>query len=263
MKLETFDRKEWLARRWDYQRGQHVSVYGPNGVGKTETGFSLLQHTPGIPWTALVMKPRDPTPARWTRELAAKEISHYPPPLRWPWQERPPGHTLWPRQSLTDHAADELLLYNEFSKCLQGAYKNGDQIVFADEIAGLCGLPTPKGRVPLRRYCTAIWARGRAMGCGLWSASQRPFGDQGDTVVPQHMHSEASHWIIGRDPDPRNRNRTAQISGADPAVVADAIGDLQLHPIPDENGTVNYVSELLHAMKGGPNGAYLCKVMPW
>lgn len=262
MRLEEFDRAEWLSRRWDYQRGQHVSIYGPNGVGKTRVGFSLLKATPGIPAVALVMKPRDPEPARGTRELGFRETGHWPPE-RWPWQAKPPGHTLWPRQSLTDHGADEALLYNEFSRCLQDCYKHGDRIVFADEIAGLCDIPAPKGKVPLSRHCSAIWMRGRAMGTGLWAATQRPFGDAGTTGIPQHMHSEASHWIIGRDPDPRNRVRTAQISGADPAVIAEAIASLRLHPVVDANGVTNYVSELLHAMKGGPNGAYLCKVMPW
>lgn len=263
MRIEELDRAEWLGRRYDYQRGQHVAIYGPTGTGKTETGFSLLEHTPGIPWRTLVMKPRDATVARWTRKLGARETGHWPPPAKWPWQERPTGHTVWPRQSLSDHAADDLLLYNEFSACMQDSYKAGDCILFADEIAGVCDVPTPKGRVPLRRHVTAILTRGRAMGCGLMGATQRPFSDQGTIGVPQHLHSEASHWIIARDPDPRNRMRAAQISGADPRVVAGAIESLRLHPIEGPDGTVNYVSELLHAMKGGPQGAYLCKVMPW
>jgi len=263
MQLETFDRQEWLGRRWDYQPGQHVAIYGPTGVGKSETGFALLERTPGIPWRALVMKPKDATASRWTRELGARETGHWPPPAKWPWQATPPGHTLWPRQSLTDYDADELLLYNEFSRCLTESYAKGDCIVFADEVAGLCDIATPKGKVPIRNRVTRILTRGRAMKCGLWGATQRPFSDQGTIGVPQHMHSEASHWIIGRDPDPRNRMRTAQISGADPREIGAHIDGLQLHPIPAEDGTINYVSELLHAMKGGPRGAYLCKVMPW
>jgi hypothetical protein len=262
VKLETFDRPEWLTRRWDYQDGQHVSIYGPNGVGKTRTLFELLKHTPGVSPRTLVMKPRDVEPAKWTRALGYQETGHWPPPRKL-FEGKPPGYTLWPRQSLTDHAADEALLYREFAACLQDSYKRGDCIVAADEIAGLCDIPTPKGKVPLARHCSAIWMRGRAMGCGMWAATQRPFGDAGTTGIPQHMHSEASHWIIGRDPDPRNRGRVGQISGADPAVVAEAVAGLRLHPIEAPDGTVNYVSELLHAMKGGPNGAYLCKVMPW
>lgn len=264
MRLERFDRPEWFGRRWDYQRGQMVTILGPTGVGKSRTGFELLRATPGIPATALVMKPRDPEPARWTRVLGYKETEHWPPPSRWPWQSKPPGYTLWPRQSLTDHAADEALLYREFSRCLQDVYKQGDQIVFADEVAGLCELPAPAGKVPMRRYLTAIWARGRAMGVGLFAATQRPYGDQGGPGVPQHLYSAASHLLIGRDPDARNRRRFAEIAGGvDPAMIDAAVGQLRLHPITGPDGVTNYVSELLHVMKGGPRGAYLSVVMPW
>jgi hypothetical protein len=262
MQIERFDRAHWLNTRWDYQRGQMVTILGPTGVGKSRTGFELLKHTPGIPATALVMKPRDPEPARWTRALGYREVPSWPPPPRWPWQEKPPGYTLWPRQSLTDHAADEALLYREFSKCLQDIYAHGDQIAFADEVAGLCDLPTPPGQVPLRRHLSAIWSRGRAMGVGLWAATQRPYGEQGSQGVPQHLYGAASHLLLGRDPEARNRKRFGEIGGVDPGVIESAVMQLRLHPI-ESGGVVNYVSELLHVMKGGPHGAYLCVVMPW
>lgn len=262
MRLQCFDRAEFKSQRWDYQLGQSVAILGPTGVGKTRTGFEFLQATPGIPVTALVMKPRDPEPAKWTRILGFKETAHWPPPPRWPWQERPPGITLWPHQSLTDHAADEALLYREFSTCLQDVYKQGDQIIFADEVAGLCDIPTPQGKVAIKRHLNAIWSRGRAMGVGLWGATQRPFGDQGTTGISQHLLGSSSHLLMGRDPDRRNRQRYSEIGGLDPGLVEAALSELRLHPV-ESGGVVNYVSDLLHVMKGGPRGAYMCIVRPW
>lgn len=254
MLLAKFDRTEWLNRRWDYHRGQHVTLIQPTGGGKTYLAFQLLQHT-GLPATALVMKPKDPEPARWTRVLGYKEVPHWPPPPRWPWQEQPAGYTLWPRQSLTDLDADDALLRGEFGKALLHAYSHGDQIVFADEVGGLCELRLQK---PLK----ALWMRGRSMGAGLWAATQKPSGDQGGPPVPTYLYSAASHLFLGYDPTRANRQRFSEIGGVDGAAVAAAVEQLRLHRI-ESGGDVNYVSEQLHIMKGGPRGAYMCVIMPW
>jgi hypothetical protein len=254
MRLEVFDRQEFLRHRWDYQPGQHVTFIQPTGGGKTFWAHQLLQRT-GIPATTLVMKPRDPEPARWTRVLGYREVQHWPPPPRWPWQAKPNGYTLWPRQSLTDLDADEALLAREFGKALLHAYKHGDQVVFADEVGGLCELR-------LQKHLKALWMRGRSMGAGLWAATQKPSGDQGGPPVPTYLYSAASHLFLGYDPTDMNRKRFGEIGGVDGAVVSAAVGRLRLHPV-ESGGVVNYVSEQLHIMKGGPRGAYMCVIMPW
>lgn len=255
MRLEEFDRAELLRRRWDYNDGEHVTAIQPTGGGKTYLMYQLLEAT-GKPSVGLVMKPRDPEPAKWTRQLGFKEIGHWPPPSKWPWQDRPPGYTLWPRQSLTDLDADEALLQREFAACLGHVYARGDQIAFCDEVQGLCELK-------LQKQLKALWTRGRAMGAGLWCATQKPSGDQGGPPVPTYLYSAASHLFLGRDPTEMNRKRFAEIGGVDARIVNEAVAGLRLHPIESADGRVNYVSEQLYIRKGGPMGAYLCKVMPW
>jgi hypothetical protein len=257
VRLESFDRAEFLNRRFDYQRGEHVSLIQPTGGGKTHTAFSLLRQVagPGLPGLALVMKPRDPEPARWTRELGWREVGYWPPPARWPWQAAPSGYTLWPRQSLRDIEADEALLAEQFGRALGHAYQHGDMIVFADEVQGLCELR-------LQKHLRALWTRGRAMGAGLWCATQKPSGDQGGPPVPTYLYSAPSHLFLGRDPDRRNRDRFSEIGGVDPRIIHEAVAGLRLHPL-EADGVTNYVSEQLYLRKGGPAGAYMCVVMPW
>jgi hypothetical protein len=142
MALARFTRAEFLAERWNHQPGESVFLCQPSQGGKTHWAFDLLDHTPHVrPPVALVMKPRDPTPAEWTRRLGWKETPVWPPPPVPPWQDKPPGYTLWPRHSLSLDPASITRtnehLKRQFEACLMDAYKRGDRVVFVDEIYGL------------------------------------------------------------------------------------------------------------------------------
>lgn len=254
MRLARFDRGDFLDNYWDYQPGEHVTSIMPTGGGKTYMNFQLLEKTP-IPAVTLVMKPKDAEPAMWTRRLGYKEVGHWPPPKPWPWQDKPRGYTLWPKQTLTDLDRDDEILRTEFSKALLHVYKHGDQIAFADEVGGLCELK-------LQKHLKALWMRGRSMGAGLWAATQKPSGDQGGPPVPTYLYSAATHLFLGYDQTKMNRQRFGEIGGVDPRMVEDAVMSLRLHPITSKSGVTNYVSEQLYIRKGGPNGAYMCVIGP-
>jgi hypothetical protein len=251
--IARIDREEFLRSYWSYEPGEHVTSVCPTGGGKTHLVCQLLQHTP-ITATMLVMKPRDSTPAEWTRRLGYKEIPSWPPRPELPWRDPPRGYTLWPKQSLTDLDADDALLASEFGKALLHAYRHGDQIVFADEIGGLCELK-------LQKHLKALWMRGRGMGAGLWAATQKPSGDQGGPPVPTYMYSAATHLFLGYDRTKANRQRFGEIGGVDGRMIEDIVMGLRLHPI-TVHGVTQHVSEQLYMKKGGPAGAYMCIVGP-
>lgn len=251
--LTRLDRQEFLDHFWDYQPGEHVTFIQPTGGGKTHLACQLLGAS-GVPATMLVMKPRDPVPAQWTQRLGYKEIGHWPPPQKWPWQEKPPGYTLWPKQSLTDLDADDELLAKEFGNALLHAYRKGDQVVFADEVGGLCELK-------LQKHLKALWMRGSGMGAGLWAATQKPSGDQNGPAVPTYMYSAPVHLFLGHDRDRRNRQRFGEIGGIDGRTVEEAVMGLRLFPV-NVNGVTKHVSEQLYIRKGGPSGAYMCVIGP-
>src|ERR1700734_899191 len=102
MGLARFSRREFFGERWDYQPGEQVFIIQPSQGGKTRFMYDLMMAPPHRnPPVALVMKPRDPTPALMTAKHGWKEIRTWPPPRRMPWSERPPGYTLWPRHTLS------------------------------------------------------------------------------------------------------------------------------------------------------------------
>lgn len=260
MALAHYSRREFTEQRWNYSPTEHVFWCAPTQAGKTRFAYDLMHATPlAKPPVALVMKPRDPTPAECTRRLGWREIQAWPPPTRLPWQPRPPGYTLWPKHHLSldpgSIEATNKLLKTQFERCLMGAYQRGDQQVLVDEIWGLlaeCDMGTT---------VNALLTRGGGMKAGLWYATQKPGGIVG-APLPGYVFNSPTHLFLGYDPVASNRKRFADIGGINTALVMETVGQLQTHPVNTPGGSA-HVSEFLYINKNGPRGGYMAIVEPF
>jgi len=257
MSLQTFNRKEFFGERWNPQPGEQVFIIEPSQGGKTHFAYDLLNNTEHVkPPVALVMKPRDPTPAKMTKKWGWREIQSWPPPKVMPWQDKPPGYTLWPKHSLSlDPASIKATnehIKRQFERCLMGAYKRGDQVVFVDEIYGLLA------ELGMKQVIEALSTRGSGMKAAMWYATQKPGGTIGASM-PGHLFNNPTHLFIGYDPVANNRKRFSEIGGINTSLVMEEVGNLQVTPIQTPHG-LKPVSELLYINKNGPRGGYLCKV---
>ena len=244
-RLRVLDRGPFIRRRWNYRRGQHVTGIAPTQDGKTTLFFQLLQQTarPDLPAVVLVMKPRDPVPAAWTRHLGFIEVPSWPPRNRRPWEKPPPGYTLWPPHSFIV-TIDNKRMTEEFTKAIRWAYQRGNCIVFADEVYGLLAELDD-----LDDDLIALWSRGGGMGTGLWAATQRPAGSAGHGI-PGFMYSNTQHLFFARDPDARSRQRYGEIGGVDPQLIARGVLSLRKY-------------EFLYINKGDERGGpYLAIIRP-
>jgi hypothetical protein len=220
---EHFDLEEFRTKRFDYKPGNHVSFFGPTQVaGKTTLGFALLETVarPELPATVLCMKHSDRVVSGWTRRLGFEEAAYWPPRRKWPWQDKPPGYTLWPRQTLTDIERDNRVISSQFLAAITHNRQHTPSITFADELYGLLAeLNLPKQGLPMRTMLTAVVTRDSVAGHGLWYASQKPSGTQG-VSVPGFFFNSAEHMFLSKDGEERNRRRYGEIAcGIDPALI--------------------------------------------
>jgi len=259
-RLARFNRREFFGERWHYSHREQVFICQPTQGGKTQFGWELLSATPHIkPPVALVMKPRDPTPARMTQRFGWKEIQGWPPPQRWPWQAQPPGYTLWPKHSLSmDPASIERTnahIKAQFERCMMDTYRKGDRVIFVDEIFGLLS------ELAMQQVISALSNRGAGMQAPIWYASQKGSGTTG-APMPGYLFNNPRHLFFGYDSVAGNRKRFSEISGVNTALVMEEVSGLQ--PVPMRNGAeTSYISPLLYVNKNGPDGGWMCIVEPW
>lgn len=223
--VTVMSRRELLNQVWDYRAGDHVTFVGRTQSGKTTLAFQLLARIPeAVVPIVLVMKPRDPTVDRWTKQLGYKRTSVWPPARsskRVPRQYRPPGWVVWP--NLGDIEQDDATTRELFHRALADSYAQAarrspeDRAIFADEVVGIAS------QLGLKRDLDRLWMQGAGMGLGLWAGAQRPF------ELPQHGLSQAMHLFLARDDDKRNRERFGEIGGADPDMVMQLTASLRQH----------------------------------
>lgn len=224
--IEAFRR-----RHFDYRAGHHVAIFGPTQIaGKSTLSFALqeavIERDPEIHPVTLCMKHKDRVVSYWTRRLGYRETPSWPPEPKFsempPFGHKPPGHTLWPHQSLTDPDADNELLQRQFAKAIVFNRKNTPSITNANELYGLLAeLSRAKDRagrrmIAMRPLLTAIITRDSIAGHALWYESQKPSGTQGISI-PGFFFNSAEHMFLSRDGEERNRARYGEIAcGIDP-----------------------------------------------
>lgn len=220
VEVVRYGREEFLAEVWDYKAGEHVTILAPSGGGKTHLGYQLLEvtATPELPAVVLVMKPRDETAAKFTRRARFRTVRRWPPPVSSAVHGKSPGWVLWPSHTF-DPDVDDARQKVIFGRAILMCYKRGRRIIFADETYSLEN-ELPQGG--LTKQIRTVHTKGRSMGCGMWSASQR-------AAYINRWAYQAHHLFLGGETDEDAQKRLAEIGAAvDKRLVRDTVARMRM-----------------------------------
>ena len=196
--------------RWE--AGEHVSMVGPTGSGKTTLARGILDRRSYV--VALGTKPEDKTLAGLIRDEKWKRISAWPPPpigIR-----KTQRVVLWPQFRQPEDIVNQRY---QLDLALRSMFTQGHWCVFADELYYLC--KTLKLQALLEMY----WTQGRSIGLSLIGGTQRP------AHVPLMMYDQATHLFFWKDNDETNLRRVGGLGALNARTVRDAVAGLAKHDV--------------------------------
>lgn len=229
--IQLFGSDDFLANRWDILDGEHVTILGSSGAGKTVLARRLMLPTLNTERLSLTLgfKPEDEELTRTAKILGHPIVPSFPPSSvrRFLSSRQPTGYVIWPQPPMAEDPDEyEHQLATVFNRTIAHAYalkrrkKSVHFNIFADEAVELAELTEERedarGKrkaLPVERWMNAVWSRGRSLGVGMWAATQRPAG------LPLKAY-QAHHLFLAYEPDARNRQRFAEIGGVDPKLVS-------------------------------------------
>lgn len=212
--------RTFFARK--HQLGEHVSIEGPTGSGKTLLGLLLLEargerttvNKRPVHITVMCNKNRDATTqtlvnAGWPRIRDLRD---------WP-----PGYgdeqvVLWPAYGDPETVAKRQR--EIFGPALREIFSSGNQIAYVQE-AQYFADPLPDG-LGLRGTMTRIWGEARSSGLTMFADTQRP------VAVPVKMWTEP-YWLFLFRPEDEDDLKLIAARSGQKQLVLDVLPTLGNH----------------------------------
>lgn len=197
--------KAYFFRQW--QQGEHVSLIGPTGQGKTTLALELLPRRNYV--VALGTKPRDSTLIKLQKQ-GYRRIRK--------WNDRKLSHRLllWPP---IGHEKDTAGQYREFTYALNKMYGDGSWTIFIDEARYFAEM------LKMRRILILLWTQGRSNKITVVAGCQRP------AFVPTEIYDQATHIFLWGDNDENNLKRIGGIGSLNAKEVKLAVAKLPKYHI--------------------------------
>ena len=210
--VEVIPRKEFLHEFGsDYHHGQHVSLFGPTGRGKSTLCFELLGVviTPDTPVISLhgKIKGRDPVIEKAAKRYHLRTVPRLPSKTRCAYdrKRRWNGYIIVPLEKPTSPAKEKALLHEAFQDAISRNY----QTTKRNTITHINEAHQTQADLRLKEDVEAPLMRGGPDNA-VWSECQR------GAYLSYHTYNAPEHVFIFHDPDKSNRKRYADFGMEDP-----------------------------------------------
>jgi len=193
--------------RW--QQGEHVSMIGPTGLGKTTLAVRLIDLDKRKHVLFVATKPRDSViPTLKKRGFAI--VRSWPEHID---AEIANKIVLWPKfrkptKAETKHQQQTIY------RAMSSTFAAGGWTIVLDEVSYIVN------QLRLRTAVELLWQQGRSQGVTVVAGTQRPAN------VPLFMYDQATHLFFWRENDRTNLDRIAGIGSADSLTVKTAVREL-------------------------------------
>lgn len=211
--METLTRRDFLIyfqQLW--RQGEHLTIIGPTGSGKTTLGLELLR---SMPYVAIIgTKQRDSTLETFARNNPKyRTVKEY----KWGIKEKTLGDHLivWPK--LVKDAGDISKQSIPIRNSLNLMFFQGGWSVFADELWALTD------RLKLGGVLQSYWSQGRSSGLSIIGCVQRPVS------IPRMAFSEPRYLLIGQMEDKRDVETVSQGTNIPQRELATEVDKLSRH----------------------------------
>ena len=192
--------------RW--RQGEHVSLIGPTGAGKTTLAHAILPKRNYV--VVMATKPRDSTLNHLSRD-GYEIIREWPRHVA---TDITPRLILWPHFRKTGDARRQQKV---IGKALTEIFAQGGWTVYVDELRYV------SQTLRMRAILELLWQQGRSLGVSLVGGTQRP------AHVPLMLYDQATHLFFWRDNDDANLKRIGGIGFLDAKLVRGTVAELPLH----------------------------------
>jgi energy-coupling factor transporter ATP-binding protein EcfA2 len=212
---EAIDRVPWetfLAERFTWHQGEHVTMVGPTGSGKTTLALALLPLRQYV--IAFATKPKDRTMDSLVRSSGWKKVRT--------WERMPRvlfgacRVVFWPKFTTP---ADQAGQAYEIGQAMNGAFVQGGWCLFVDELWYMDHV------LGLKRMIEALWTQGRSIDLSIVAGTQRP------AHVSLLAYDQATHVFFWRDNDERNLTRISGMNGLNARLIRSTVSTLERHEV--------------------------------
>jgi hypothetical protein len=229
--LAPFVRWDDFRERIRFRQGEHITIVGTTGSGKTVLGRELVQN---IDYTAVLGTKNEDTELYKPFEDRGFEITDNFDPH----PDRDESKIIFrPRLSRPDQKGLDAQ-HDAFEGMLFEVHEYGGWELYADEIWYLTK------RLKLSVIFETLWSTGRSNHVTVVCATQLPVD------IPLMAFDQATHLFLFRNSDRYRINRMAEFAGADVTLLRELIPILPRHEfvyVDTREGTVLRSKVILHA----------------